>query len=73
MKSLLRKMKLLNHENEKIICCFNWRKSILTLILIFLIEKKILVFKLKRCNSDYNLVVLTEKKVNSNLNADSLI
>jgi len=39
----------------------------------FLIEKKILVFKLKRCNSDYNLVVLTEKNVNSNFNADSLI
>jgi hypothetical protein len=58
---------------KKKICCFNWRKIILTLILIFLIEKKILVFKLKRCNSDYNLVVLTEKKVNSNFNADSLI
>jgi len=61
-------MKLLNHENEKKICCFNWRK-----IILILIEKKILVFKLKRCNSDYNLVVLTEKKVNSNFNADYLI
>jgi len=43
----------------------------------FLIEKKILAFKLKRCNSDFNsdcnLVVLIEKKLNFNFNADSLI